>query len=228
MKLEHRCFSGKSFRPQPEILIKDTLQIFSIITPWGPVSQAKKTLDFISQNYEDFSSDEEKTNVYEKLASLSKEENILRTLILSCNEWIYNKQNSSGHEYIYGYEMVCGSFQNGKLIFVQVGQPFIYLDRPGLPLQPLGHVLDLSSLFSKKNKRFPPLPSTLLGIHPDSHFFVFSLPVKPSDRLIFISRDFAPDSILDIPRDKRGTDRILSVLMEENDNAPAWLGILSF
>lgn len=227
MKLEHRCFSGKSFRPPPEILVNKDLQMFAIATPWGPSFQTKKTLDFLVQNYESLSSDKEKTNIYQQLSSLSEEENILRSLLLSCNEWIFNEQNKA-KEYNFGYELVCGNFKNGKLVFIQAGHPFIYLDRADLPLQPLGHVLDFSALFSKAERRLPPLPSTLMGIYPDKHFSVFSFPVIPGDRLIFISRDFIQNSLLDTPRKERNLEHLLSVLIEENEESPLWLGILSF
>ena len=227
MELKHRCFSGKTFRPKPEILINEDLQMFAVITPWGPAFQTKKVLEFLVQNYENFSIDEEKTNIYSKLQSLSPEENVLRSLLLACNEWIFNEQNK-GKEYNFGYELVCGNLKNGKLIFLQAGQPFIYLDRPEIPLQSLGHVLDFSGLFSKNGKRLPPLPSTLMGIHPDTNFSVFSFPVDQTDRLIFISRDFVPGSILETPRKDRNIDHFLSVLTDENEESPLWLGILSF
>ena len=227
MKLEHRCFSGKTFRPLPEILINEDLQMFAIATPWGPRFQAKKILEILVQNYESFCVDREKTSIYQNLSSLSEEENALRALLLFCNEWIFNEQNR-GKEYNFGYELICGNFKNGKLTFVQAGHPSIYLDRSDLPLQSLGHVLDFSALFSQSDQRLPPLPSTLIGIYSDSHFPVFSFPVIPEDRLIFISRDFIQGSVLNIPRSNRNLDHLSSVLTEENEEIPFWLGILSF
>ena len=227
MKLEQRCFNGKSFRPTPEVLINQDLQLFAIVTPWGPAFQTKKLLDFLVQNYESFCSDEEKTNVYTRLQSLSEEENVLRSLVLSCNEWVFNEQNES-KEYSFGYELVCGNFKEGKVIFLQIGQPFIYLDRPGISLQSLGHVLDFSGIFSRGEKRLPPLPSNLLGIYPDTHFSVFSLPVTKEDRLLFISRDFVPGSLLETARENRNLNDLVSLLSEENEESPLWLGLLSF
>lgn len=226
MKLEHRFFSGKSFRPNPSFLLDEGLNIFSVATPWGPAFQTKKTLEFLVQNYENLSADEEKTNLYSPLKSLSPEENLLRSLVLSCNEWIFEEQNQK-KEYVFGYELFCGNFKNGKMTFVQIGQPFVYLDRPKLPLQYLGSVLDFSASFSK-GERLAPLPSQIIGIHPDSHFPVLSFPVAPEDRLLFISRDFVSGSVLDIPREERNLDHILSVLTEENENSPCWIGLLSF
>ena len=225
MKLEHRCFKGESFRPTPEVLVNEELQFFAILTPWGPSSQAKKLLDFLVQNHESFKSDEEKTSAYPLLQSLSKEENVLRALVLSCNEWVYKNQNE-GKEYNFGYELVCGNFINGKVVFLQIGQPYICLDRPEIPLQPLGHILDLSGAFSRKGNRLPPLPSSLLGIHSDTHFSVHSLPVDKEDRLLFICRDFAP--ALKKGKDKQSLDDFMSLLTEENADSPLWIGLLSF
>ena len=227
MKLEHRCFKGESFRPTPEVLIHEDLRFFAILTPWGPASYSQKLLDFLIQNHENFKSDEEKTSVYPQLESLSREENVLRTLILSCNEWVFKNQNE-GKEYNFGYELVCGNFINGKVVFLQIGQPHIYLDRPEIPLQPLGHILDLSGAFSRKEKRLPPLPSSLLGLHPDTHFSVFSFPVEKEDRLLFISRDFA--SALNGKREKKpqNLESFMSLLTEENSKSPLWIGLLSF
>lgn len=227
MKLEQRSFPGKSFRPQPEVLINEDLQMFALVTPWGERLQTKKVLEFLVQNYESFYADEERTNIYPSLASLSEEENTLRALLLSCNKWVFEEQNKS-KEYDCAYEVVCGNFINGKLIFVQAGYPLIYLDRPEIPLQSLGHTLDFSALFSKGGKRLPPLPSTLMGLYPDSHFSVFSFPVIPEDRFLFISRDFVPGSILGFSRKDRSIDNILSVLIDENEESPLWLGLLSF
>ena len=183
--------------------------MFIIATPWGPAFQTQKVLEFLVQNYESFCADQERTNIYSKMESLSEEENTLRALLLSCNEWIFNEQNK-GAEYNFGYELVCGDYKNGKLIFAQVGHPVIYLDRSDLPLQSLGHVLDFSALFSQKEERLPPLPSCLMGLHPDTHFSVFSFPVLSEDRLIFISRDFIQNSVLDIPRSDRTLDHLNS------------------
>ena len=227
MKLDQRSFVGKSFRPQPEVLISESLQMFAMVTPWGPREQSQKVLEFLSQNYESFCSDEEKTSIYSHLESLSEEENILRSLVLACNDWIFNEQNK-GKEYNFGYELVCGNFKNGKLVFLQAGHPCVYLDRPEIPLQSLGPVLDFSALFAHNGQRLPPLPSVLVGLYPDTHFSVFSFPVLPEDRLIFISRDVASGSILDLGRDHRGLDQLLSALVKENEQSPLWLGRLSF
>ena len=226
MKLEQRSFSGKIFRPHPEVLLNEDAKMFALLTPWGEAGESKKTLQFLFDSHHGSFSDEEKTINYPYIQSLSQEENALRALVLSCNEWIYKEQNGNLKKKA-GYELVCGYLKDGKLIFTQIGQPFIYLDRDKLPLQAIGQNLDFSALFASE-KRLPPLPSELIGLFPDAHFSVFSYPVLKGDRLIFISRDFVKNSLLDLPKDKRDLETFSEALTSENEEVPFWLGILSF
>ena len=226
MKFEQKSFAGNSFRPLPECQINKDINMFCLLSSWGPRDQNVKVLDFLFQNYESFFSDEEKTRAYSKMESLSKEENMVRNLLLACNEWIFKELNEekTGN---FAYELFFACFAKGKLTFAQVGQPFLYLDRPDLSLQPLGSALDFSALFAQKGKRLAPLPSALIGLYPDTHFSVFSLPLQPEDRLLFISRDFIPLELLQIPREERNLENFLKLLTSENEQSPCWLGQLS-
>ena len=227
MKLNQKSFTGNSFRPLPEALINKDLNIMCLLTAWGPRNQNTKVLDFLVQSFESFFSDKEKTKVYSKLESLSEEENTVRNLVLACNDWIFKDLNGAERGR-FAYELFFASFQEGKLTFAQVGQPFVYLDRPGLSLQPLSSILDFSALFAEKGKRLAPLPSSLIGLYPDTHFSVFSLPIQTQDQLIFISRDFIPSELLQTPGDKREIETFLNLLTSENETSPCWLGKLSF
>ena len=226
MRFNQKIFTGKSFRPLPDIQVNEDLNVLGLLTAWGPRSQNSNVLDFLVQNYESFVSDNEKTRAYSKMASLSEEENTIRNLLQACNEWIFKDLNEekAGR---FAYEIFFSSLKNGKLTFAQVGQPFVYLDRPEMSLQSLGSVLDFSALFAQKGKRLSPLPSSLIGLYPDSHFSVFSLPLQEEDRLLFISRDFIPADLLQSPREKRDIKSLLSLLTSENEESPCWLGQLS-
>ena len=162
MQLDHRCFKGKTFRPTPEVLLNEELQLFAIATPWGPAFQTKNLFDFLVQNYGSFSSDEEKTSVYPQLQSLSKEENTLRALLLSCNDWVFKEQNQN-KAYSYGYEIVCGHFSDGKLIFLQIGQPYIYLDRPTNTYSAFRPYFRSVWSFFQKRESSPPTPFLSFG-----------------------------------------------------------------
>ena len=226
MKFEQKSFVGSSFRPLPELKINEDLNMFSLLTAWGPEDQNRKILDFLSQNYESFFSDEEKTKAYSKLESLSAEENTVRNLLLACNELIFKELNEE-KKGLYAYELFFACFNHGKITFAQVGQPFVYLDRPGFSLQALGSVLDFASLFAKKRKRLPPLPAQLIGLYPDTHFSVFSFPIQEEDRLFFISRDIIPMELLQSQPTGRNLENFLKLLISENEKSPCWLGQLS-
>ena len=225
MELNFQAYGGKIFRPQPEVLVHKELGLFAVVTPWGPQFQTKEVINSLVQNYETYSSDEEVTAVYSPLESLSYEENIFRQTILSCNEQIFKEQNKES-EYTFGYEMVCGVVRQKQILFIQVGHPYIYLDRPTLPLQPMGHVLDLAAGYSHLPKNPPPLPSQLLGLYPDMHFSVFCLPVEKTDRLLFISRSFIPVKVITAPREERDLNSLARQMAKDNQDIPFWMGLL--
>ena len=227
MKFDQKSFVGASFRPLPEFQMNEDLNMFSLLTAWGPEDQNAKVLDFLSQNYESFFSDEEKTKAYSKLESLSAEQNTVRNLLLACNEWIFKELNEETRG-LYAYELFFACFNEGKFTFAQVGQPFVYLDRSGLALQALNSVLDFSSLLAQKTKRLPPLPAHLIGLYPDTHFSVFSLPIQQADRLFFISRDIIPIDLLKNYKSEQNLENFLKLFISENEKSPCWLGQLSF
>lgn len=228
MNLKYQSFGGSNhFRPQPEILINKNLKIFAVITPWGSRHKTKELADFLVQNYENYKSQEDITSFFPKLLSLTQEENNLRNLVLSCNQWIFKEQNKS-QKYNFGYEMVIGSVIDNQILLVQIGHPFIYLDKQNLSLQALGHVLDLSGGFSHLENKLPPLPSQLMGLYPDTHFSVFNIPIQKKDRLILMSRTFVPAHILDIKTEDRTLDYFSMELSKDDKDMPFWIGILDF
>ena len=224
-EFQQRSFKGRGFRPLPELLIDENLQFFSAATAWGPPSENQKLLDFLRQKYQSLSSDKEQTNIYDSIKSLSEEENILRALMLSCNDWVFNKKNF-GSSFKFAYELFSAVFHKGILTFSQIGQPFVYLDREGMDLQLLGSVLDFSALYSEKGKRLSSMPSQLIGLKSDISVSVFSIPVQREDRFILLCRDFAPVSFVQIDRSQRNLKNMLSLLNSYDKTAPFWLGRL--
>ena len=224
-EFQQRSFKGNGFRPLPEVLIDENLQFFSVATAWGPSSETQKLLGFLRQNYQSLSSDKEQTNVYKSIESLSEEENALRALMLSGNDWVFNKQNF-GSCFKFAYELFSAVFHKGILTFSQVGQPFGYLDREGIDLQLLGSVLDFSALYSEKGKRLSSMPSQLIGLKSDVSVSVFSIPVQRKDRFILLCRDFAPVSFLQTDRSQRNLEDMPSLLNSYDKTAPFWLGQL--
>lgn len=226
MKFEYRSFSGKTFRPQPKTFTDSHSKFFAILTPWGPQHQTQNMLDSLFENYKNFQSDQEMTFVIPQLKSLSKEENILRTAVLNFNHQVHKSLNSES-ESLFGYELVCGVIEERKIHFIQIGHPYIYLNRAKIPLQPLGHVLDLSGGFSEIPKKLPPLPSQLLGVYPDIHASVFTIPITPKDGVLFLSRAFVPSEIAKIPQSKRTLEDISQILSKDDSDMPFWIGLLN-
>lgn len=222
-EIQQRSFKGNSFRPLPQILFDKNLQLICVLSPWGAVQETKPVLEFLRQNYQSLISDEEKTNLYTPIESLSYTENILRSLVLSCNDWIFKKQNQSS-SLKFAYEMFVGILQDQVISFSQIGQPFIYLDRESFDLQLLGSQLDFSALFAVQKKLLPPLPSQLIGLKSDIFAPIFSLPLLKEDRLILLCRDFTPADFLKTKRSQRNLKDMTALLNSYNKNTAFWLG----
>ena len=223
MKIQQRSFTGNSRRPLPELFIQDSF--FCVLTPWGPSSHNSDLFEFLKESYQSFSSDAEQTQLYPPIESLSQTENLLRSLLLACNDWVFKEQNLS-KDYRFAYEIFLARLDEKILSFCQIGQPFVYLDREGWSLQSLFSVLDFPALFSKGRQRLDPLPSQLLGLKPGSHCSVFSLPLQEKDQLLFLSRDFAPVDFLEIPREQRNLEYLSSFLSSKEEKSPFWLAQL--
>lgn len=224
-EIQYRSFKGKNFRPLPQIRLDKNLKLLCVLSPWGASNETEAVLKFLTQNYQSLLSDEEKTSHYTPIESLSRQENILRALVLSCNDWVFKKQNQSS-SLKFGYEMFIASFQDQVLSFSQIGQPFIYLDREGFDLQLIGSQLDFSALFAKGNKSLPPLPSQLIGLKSDILAPVFSLPLQTQDRLILLCRDLAPAAFLKTPRPRRNLKNMTVLLNSYDQETAFWLGHL--
>ena len=223
--IQHRSFKGASFRPLPTVLLDKNLKLLCVLSSWGPAQESEAVLDFLKQNYQSLISDEEKTNLYPRIESLSEQENHLRSLVLSCNDWIFKKQNQ-GSLMQFAYEMFVAVFQEERISFSQIGQPFLYLDREGFDFQLLGSQLDFSALFAREKKRLPPLPSQLIGLKSDILCPVFSFPFLKKDRLLLLCRDFTPADFLKTPYNKRNLEDMTRLLNSYNKDTAFWLGHL--
>jgi len=116
IEIQQRSFKGESFRPLPALLFDKKLQLFCVMSPWASPNETEDVFEFLTQNYQTLTSDKEKTNFYSPIESLSTTENILRSLVLSCNNWIFKKQNQ-GDSLNFAYEMFIAVFKNQTLSF---------------------------------------------------------------------------------------------------------------
>ena len=225
MKFQQRSFTGDSRRPLPELFVEE--DFFCVLSSWGPSHQTQPLFEFLKESYQKIFSDGEQTQLYPPIESLSPKENQLRSLLLSCNDWVFKEQNLS-KDYRFAYEIFLANYQEKLLSFCQVGQAFVYLDREGWNLQSLFSVLDFSSVFASSGQRLAPLPSQLMGLKPGSSCSVLSLPLKPKDRLLFLCRDYVPVNFLEIPRENRKLDYLSQFLSSKEEKSPFWLAQLEF
>ena len=222
MKLQSRCFPGQSFRPSPAILQSEN--IVSVVTPWNAsLQEAEKMGGMFEENYTGLSADPDSTRPFQILFSLSDEENNLRTACVTLNQMIFQKNKDS---LSIGFEAFFGVYTASQLIFAQIGHPQIFLSRPPLPLQPLGHSLSLSTSYSQSKASMPPLPHTLLGVFSDTPIHIHSIKIFPQDKMILVSRNFIPAAFLQ--HSDISLNSLSSVLAQDNSSEPFWLACLDF
>ncbi|MCB9027217.1 MAG: hypothetical protein H6625_12920 [Bdellovibrionaceae bacterium] len=221
-----RSYSSKYYRPQP-IVIEDLEKSFlSIATPWGAKTTAEKSSEIIQEFYQSARGDQEATSPFEFVTSLSQEANDLRMAILFANEKICNSVNQS--EYLSGCEFLTMTQVGNEVHFVQIGQPAIYLLRNGIPLLPMACHIDMSMNFSSRKELLSPLPTQLLGIESSIDFSVNTFIPQSRDKILFLSRTFAPSSFLNISYENANMDVLVNAMSKENPENPFWIGILDF
>lgn len=222
----YRSYSSQYYRPQP--LITDDLEksFLCIATPWGSKSAAEKCSELVHNYYLSSMGDQEATSPFERLSCLSKEANDLRLAVLYANEKIYSNENSN--EYLSGCELLTITQTGNEVHLVQIGQPAIYLSRPGLPPLPMACHMDMSMNFSTGQHLLSPLPTQLLGVENHIDFSVISFIPQTRDKLIFISRTFAPASFLNMDYNQCDLSYLTKIISHENTQNPFWLGFLEF
>ncbi len=226
MTFKERSYSGKVFRPRPEILVEADGQLVIIATPWGPRSSAKKVIQVIQDFLHSVQHDAEATSPFAMLTCLSPKANYLRIAIKLANDLIYNEDNKN--EYTSGVELFVMIREPNELIWTQVGYPFALLDRSQRPLVSLGAQHDLVVEYSKFQTSMPPLPQKLLGLDPSSDFSVESLHPLPQDRVILLARSGLPANIHTLSSEKRDLESVSQVLAKDDADLPYWLGIIDF
>lgn len=219
LKLHHRCFPGSSFRPTPAV--SHSKRHVSIVTPWSTnIETAQKIIQFFEEAYQVLSKDQDSTVPFPQMQSLSVHENHIRTALLKLNEHIFSQYNQE--KLTLGFEAVFIVRTMTQMIFAQIGHPQVYLSRQDLALQPIGPAFTLSSSFSQKSTRLPPLPQTLLGVFPDAPIWIHSVKIQPKDHIILVSRNFIPSSFF-TEKNKSFTS-LSQILAQDCESEPFWLG----
>jgi len=226
LHFEHRSYSGRQFRPRPEIHFDRDNQLLLVATPWGPRQSARKVIDCILDYYVLARSDQEVTSPFEKLSCLSMAANHLRTATLLANQLLYREDNRD--EYRVGVELFGASFVDHELVWLQAGQPSIVLARQTGKVVSLGGSTDLAFDLSSSNELLPALPSQLLGLDSSINFTINSFRPYDRDRLILMSHSCLPASIYSTGYESMQLDELVRSLARTDPETAFWLGVLEF
>ena len=225
MSFDERSYSGKLFRPTPEVSIEDDYSFGVIATPWGNRAGAKKTIELMRDWVQSAKQDLEATSPFQKLTCLSPLANSLRVAVMMANDAIYREDNKA--EYTCGVEVLAFAHLENELAFVQVGAPNLYLAREGWPWIPLSVQIDLSTELSQGSNILPPLPQNLVGLHTTTNMNVASLRTQPGDRLVLLSHTIASNPIFHLPFERTTLDNVTARLATQYPDLPFWVGVFS-
>ena len=224
MGITQRSFSGKLFRPTPEVHLEDDGSFGVIATPWGSRGSARRVIDVIKDHVLAAREDLEATSPFQKLSVLSPLANGLRVAMMLANDTLYREDNKN--EYTAGVEVVVFAHQLGELAFAQVGFPQIFLSRPGLPWLSISSQIDLSTELSRAPHVLPPLPQNMLGLHTTTNLNISSFKTQANDRLVALSHSLVPHPLLGLPADRTNIDEISRSLSAQYPDLPFWLGLI--
>ena len=224
MAFSERSYSGKLFRPTPEVHIEDDGSFGVIATAWGNRQAAKKTIDILTDYILSARQDMEATSPFQKLTCLSPLANNLRAGVMLVNDSIYREDNKA--EYISGVEVLVFARADGELSYAHVGAPNLLLARTGLPWIPISVHMDLSAELGRAPTLMAPMPQNLLGLHSTSNLNVGSFKTHAGDRLIFLSHSLISVPLTTLTYEQTSLEQVSSVLSSQYNEMPFWLGIL--
>lgn len=226
MNFEERSYSGKLFRPSPEIYLEEDGSFGVIATAWGAQGAAKKVIDLLKDYVLSAKQDLEATSPFQKLSCLSPLANSLRAGLMLANDNVYREDNKA--EYTSGVEVLVFSHYEGELAFAQVGYPHFFLARKSLPWIPLSVQIDLSTELSEPPELLPPLPQNLIGLHTTTNMNLNSFKTQPGDKLIFLSHSVVSHPLYTQSFEQTNIEKVSETLSKNFPDLPFWLGILSY
>lgn len=223
MEIEQRSYSGKVFRPAPEVHLEADGSLGIIATPWGNRATARRAIEILCDFVLSAKDDMEATSPFQKLTCLSSLANHVRVGMMLANDTIYREENKS--EYQGALEICMFARNEFEVAIAQVGQPHVLLSRAEVPILPLGIEPDLVQEWSQPPQLLHPLPSNVIGLHTTSNFMVRSFRPQADDKLVFVSRSFLPSVIFKTPKNFRTLEGFSAILARENPDVPFWLGV---
>ncbi len=226
MAFDQRSYSGKLFRPTPEVHLEEDGSFGVVATPWGNRGAAKKVIEILTDYILSARQDMEATSPFQKLTCLSPLANSLRTGLMLANDSVYREDNKQ--EYQAGVEVLVFAHSQGELAYAQVGHPHLFLARPKLPWIPLSVQIDLATELSQPPEMLPPLPQNLIGLHTTTNMNLSSFRTQPGDRLVFLSHSVVSHPLYAVPFEQTNLDAISEKLSRAHPDLPFWLGVLNF
>lgn len=224
LSFHERPYSGRTFRPRPEIYLDIETKTLIVATPWGPREAARKVIERMKDYLALAREDAEATSVFQKMTCLSTAANRLRTATLLANEVLLRDDNRD--EYRSGVEIFAGILEEDEFVWVQSGNPQILLSRPGRKLLPLGSQIDLSFDFSTETEILPGLPSQLMGLETSLNLSINSFRARPGDKLALISHSHLPEGIFSVQTDQVTVDGLSRAVAASTPNHAFWVGVL--
>lgn len=221
---EERPYSGRHFRPRPEIHLDRQSNLLIVATPWGPRSAARKVIDRMTDYLMLAREDREATSPFQHLSCLSSQANNLRIAALLANDALFRDDNRS--EYKSGVEIFAGMLEDDEFVWLQGGNPQILLSRKGRSLQPLGSQIDLAYDLSEGEQIMPALPAQLLGLDSTLNLNINSFRAQPGDRVILLSHSHLPDPLFKMKASDVTLDKLSRELASSHPDLAFWLGIL--
>ena len=222
MKLDSRSFSGKGLRPSPAVT--NSSGTVAVATPWNTSqNNAENVIRSFNTLYDQLSQDKDSTQPFQKMISLSTNENNLRVTCMQMNSNVFSQFNQN--EFQAGFEILFAVRTPTEFSFVQVGSPQVYLARKNLPLQSIGQNSS-SWVDHSRSSLTAPLPYLLLGLFPDVQIHVRSIRLQPEDQIILLSRTFIPPEFLN--SSKTSLENLAETLSQDQSSESFWMGQLTF
>lgn len=218
MDLVQRSYSGHSFRPRPLVEENPATQTFIVVTSWGAPEHSQKVADLIKEHM-NLSEDADSTNVGTFVQGLTDEGNRLRAAAQIANQYLYKNENS--REYSAAVELALISVRRKVLSWVQIGNPHLILSTPK-GIEPLCYSPDWSWQLQQSS----PLVGKALGLERTCNLNCgsYRLQGEGDEKLMLIARSAVPGNLYTLKK----IDLMMSsqLLVEDNSEAPFWLGIL--
>lgn len=225
LNFAERSFSGKTFRPTPEVFIDPLTNTVIVATSWSVQDVAKKVvnriIDYISFSKED----PEATSPFPRLTCLTSSANRLRIATLLANDGLYREHNQN--EYKAGVELFAAYVEGNELIWLQAGNPQVVLIRENGLVLPLGSQIDHSFDFSNSDQSLlPPLPANMLGLDPTINISVNSFRCRPRDRIVLLSHSHLPMNVFSKKVIDLSIEEISREIGHLHPDTAHWIGVI--